>query len=139
MFEQLARFELDLDFESRIKLFSLQKEVVQAERDRQANEGSLTPEYELYNQFVIERCAKCLMINGSYSLAIGSQNQLASAYKRDIEKIKGIMDLWNQDLIDKSLYPDADLVDKLDQAVKITRRSVDHARVLMHNGNFIDA
>jgi len=113
--------------------------VVQAERDRRANEGSLTPEYELYTQFLIERCAKCLMINGSYSLAIGSQNQLASAYKRDIEKIKGIMDLWNQDLIDKSLYPDADLVDKLDQAVKITRRSVDHARVLMHNGNFIDA
>ena len=49
------------------------------------------------------------------------------------------MDLWTQNLIDPSLQNKAEVIEKLNSAVSICRRAVDHARVLMHNGNFIDA
>lgn len=79
------------------------------------------------------------MINGNYSLAVGCQSQLASTFKQDIQKLKPIMDLWTQNLIDPSFQKETEVIDKLDEAARILRKSIDHARVLMHNSNFIDA
>lgn len=137
--EQLCSFEVNLDFQSRQQLFLLQKEVVQAERDKRLNAGTLSPEYEKYLQFVIERAAKCLMINGNYNLAIGCQSQLVRWWRQDYDKIKQDMDLWNHDLINVSLLTDNDLLKRLEESLLCTRRELDHTKVLMHNSNFIDA
>jgi hypothetical protein len=117
----------------------LQKEVVQAERDKRLNSGTITPEYESYLQFVIERAAKSLMINGNYNLAIGCQSQLVRWWRQDYDRLKQDMDLWNHDLINVSLLTDNDLFKRLESALLCTRREVDHTRVLMQNSNFIDA
>lgn len=137
--EHLTQLELNQEFAMREQLASILKDSVQAERDRRVNKNTLTPEYEAYLQFVIERSAKCHMLNGKYSLAVGCHSQLISHWKQDYDKVNEYMNLWNNDLIDVTIMKDEELLHKLSQVLLCTRRSTDRTRVLMHNANFIDA